>query len=146
MKNRFLKTFAILSVVLMLVSATVKAQSGSKLEIKIPFDFTAGAARLKAGIYRVKRMSDRTLSIQKTDGTKTAVLNTPLHLRSRDSQAGRRLVFNKYGDQYFLSQVWLEVDNGRQLFPTKAEERAAREFRLAGSAPAADRVAIAFRN
>ncbi|HEY6121101.1 MAG TPA: hypothetical protein VIV66_14170 [Pyrinomonadaceae bacterium] len=146
MKNRILKTFATASVMLMLASATIKAQSGSKLEINIPFDFTAGTARLKAGIYKVKRMSDRTLAIQKTDETRTALLNTPLNLGARDSEPGRHMVFNKYGDQYFLAQVWLDVDNGRQLFTTKAEEKAAREFRLAKGAPAVDRVAINFRN
>lgn len=145
MKITILKTVAITGMLLILAGANVKAQSGSKLVVDIPFDFTAGTAKLKAGLYKVKRISDRSLMIQKTDGKNAALLNAPLNLGSRDSEAGRRLVFNKYGDQYFLSQVWLEVDSGRQLFTTKAEEKAAREFRLAEGGPSAERVAVAFK-
>jgi hypothetical protein len=146
MKNTIVKTLAMASLVLVLAGVTVQAQTGDGLEVSIPFDFTAGTAKLKAGVYTVKRMSDRALAIRSQDGKRTALLNAPLSLGSRSSDdAGQRLVFNKYGSQYFLAQVWLEFDNGRQLFTSSAEIRAAREYRLAKSNPAPERVAIAFR-
>jgi hypothetical protein len=70
---------------------------------------------------RIKKLSGNALAIQSADGRTAAVTNAPLTLGSRDSKAGERLVFNKYGGQYFLSQVWLSVDTGRQLFPTDSE-------------------------
>jgi len=146
MKNTIEKTFAIAGLLLMLTSGSVRAQTGSKALINIPFDFTAGTARLKAGTYNVKRVSDRALAISSVDGKKTTLVNAPLTLGSRDSNAGQRLVFNKYGDRYFLSQVWLEVDSGRQLFPTAAEIKTAKEYRLAKTNPAPERVAVAFRD
>ena len=146
MKSTIVKIFAIAGLLVMLASASVRAQTGSRVSINIPFDFTAGTARLKAGTYDVKRVSDRALAIRSLDGKKTALVNAPLTVGSRDSNAGRRLVFNKYGDQYFLSQVWLEVDSGRQLFPTTAEMKAAKSYRLAKGNPALERVALAFRN
>ena len=144
MKNTIVKTFAIAGLLLLSI-ASVQAQSGSRVSVNIPFDFTAGTAKLKAGTYNVKRVSDRTLAIRTADGKKTALLNAPLTIGSRDSNAGQRLVFNKYGDRYFLSQVWLEVDSGRQLFPTPAEFKAAKEHRLAEGNAAPERVAIAFQ-
>jgi hypothetical protein len=36
-----------------------------------------------------------------------------------------RLVFHHYGDQYFLSQVWLAEDEGHELIPGAQEKKAA---------------------
>jgi hypothetical protein len=38
-----------------------------------------------------------------------------------------KLVFNRYGNQYFLSQVWAAgSDSGHQLRPSKAEREIAK--------------------
>lgn len=124
-----LRNAAILGLFFVLVTATSQAQTRG--EVNIPFDFSAGSAKLKAGIYTVKRMSANALAIRSVDGKTTALVNAPLTLGSRESRAGQRLVFNKYGDHYFLSQIWLRVDSGRQLFPTAEETRASRDHRLA---------------
>jgi len=145
MKNTIEKSLAMAGLLLILASANVRAQTGGRVSINIPFDFTAGTAKLKAGTYNVKRVSDRAMAIRSADGKKTALVNAPLTVGSRDSNAGQRLVFNKYGDRYFLSQVWLEVDNGRQVFPTPAEIRVAKEYRLAEGNAAPERVALLFR-
>ena len=50
------------------------------------------------------------------------------------------LVFNRYGDQSFLKEVWTVGDlTGRQLFPSRAE----REVSSAMIDPTPDVVAIA---
>jgi hypothetical protein len=54
-------------------------------------------------------------------------------------------VFNQYGDQYFLSQVWVNAENGRQLFTSGAEKRAAEEYRLAHNGEKPKRVEVAVR-
>src|SRR5882672_11341621 len=133
MKNQILRSTAILGLFFMLAIASVNAQTPSRVEVKIPFDFSAGKATLKAGTYSIKRTSANTLAIRSDDGKTTALVNAPLTIGSRDFKAGERLVFNQYGDQYFLSQVWLGVDTGRQLFTSNAETKAAREFRLANN-------------
>ena len=74
------------------------------------------------------------------------MIDAPLTVSSRDSRAGERLVFNQYGDQYFLSQVWMTVDTGRQLFTQGAEKRAAQEYRFANNNAKPKRVEIAARN
>jgi hypothetical protein len=68
-----------------------------------------------------------------------------LTIESRNYKGGQRLVFNKYGDQYFLSQVWLSVDRGRQLFPSGTERNAAREYSLANNNAKPERFEIAIR-
>jgi hypothetical protein len=134
MKNQVMRSSAILGLFFMLAIASVNAQIPSRVEVNIPFDFSAGKATLKAGIYSIKRTSANVLAIRSADGKTTALVNAPLTIGSRDSKAGERLVFNQYGNQYFLSQVWLSVDTGRQLFTSGAEAKAAREYKLANNA------------
>ena len=127
----------------MLAIASVNAQTPSRVEVNIPFDFSAGKATLKAGAYSIKRTSANALAIRSADGKTTALVNAPLTVGARDSKAGERLVFNQYGDQYFLSQVWLSVDTGRQLLTSGTETKTARDYRLASNNAKPQRVEIA---
>jgi hypothetical protein len=145
MKNQILRSTAILGLFFMLAIASVHAQTPSRVEVKIPFDFTAGKATLKAGTYSIKRVSDNALALRRVDGKTTAIVSSPLTIESRNYKGGQRLVFNKYGDQYFLSQVWLSVDTGRQLFPSGTERNAAREYSLANNNAKPERFEIAIR-
>lgn len=138
-----LKNIAFLG--LFMILATVSIQAQSRGEVSIPFDFYAGSKKMKAGAYVVKPMTGNMLAIRKADGKVTALVNAPLTIGERDSKAGQRLVFNKYGDQFFLSQVWLRVDTGRQLFPSKEETKAAREYDLAHQTAKPERRDIAIR-
>ena len=145
MKNQILKTIAILGLFFMLAMTSVSAQTTGKVEVKIPFDFTAGKATFKAGTYSIKRVSNNSVAIRSLDGKTTKLIDAPLAIGARDSKAGERLVFNQYGDQYFLSQVWVEADSGRQLFTSGAEKKAAQEYKLAHNNAKPHRVEIATR-
>jgi len=129
----------------MLAMTSVSAQTTGKVEVKIPFDFTAGKATFKAGTYSIKRVSNNSVAIRSLDGKTTKLIDAPLAIGARDSKAGERLVFNQYGDQYFLSQVWVEADSGRQLFTSGAEKKAAQEYKLAHNNEKPQRVEIAAR-
>lgn len=97
-----------------LAGVSVKAQTPSKVEVDIPFEFSAGNKTLQAGVYTIKQASANLLMLRNRDG-KSVILNAPLSLESKDK--GARLVFNRSGDNYYLSQVWLSGENGRQLMP-----------------------------
>src|ERR1041384_2957672 len=116
MNNKTYRFVAILGIFLGLTVASVHAQAPSRVEVNIPFEFSAGKATLKPGVYSIRRMSGNLLSLRNTEDKSTVVLNAPLTISSSDPKAVERLVFNKDGERYFLSQVWLTVDAGRQLF------------------------------
>ena len=145
MKNQMLRTTAILGLFFMLAMTSVQAQTPSRVEVKIPFDFAAGKTLFKSGTYSIKRVSDSTLAIRSIDGKTTNLVSAPLTIGSRNSKAGERLVFNQYGTEYFLSQVWLSVDSGRQLFTSGSEVKAAREYKLANNNAKPQRVEVAAR-
>jgi hypothetical protein len=143
MKNLVMRSTAIMGLFFMLAMVSVQAQTPSRAEVSIPFDFSAGKAALKAGTYGFKRMAGNAIAISTADGKPIALVNAPLTIGSRDFKAGERLVFNKYGEDYFLSQVWLTVDSGRQLFTSGGETKTAREYKLAKNNAKPERVEIA---
>jgi hypothetical protein len=110
------------------LAVSITAQTPSGAEVNVPFDFSAGKANLKAGTYIITRSTGNALKIRSTDGKTTVLVNAPLTIGSRDFKGGERLVFNRYGSDYFLTQVWMTADQGRQLLPSKAETTAAREL------------------
>ena len=108
--------FAIFVVFFGLAMAGVQAQAPSKVEVDIPFEFSAGKTTLKPGVYTITRLSGNNLILRRSNSKSAVILNAPLSLTSSDPQSVERLVFNKYGEQFSLSQIWLTADTGRQLF------------------------------
>ena len=127
----------------MLAISGVQAQTASRVEVKVPFDFAIGKVLFKAGTYSFRKVTDNTLTVRDVNGKGTTLVDAPLSIGSRDSKAGERLVFTQYGTQYFLSQVWLSADSGRQLFPSGAETKVAREYKLANNNAKPQRVEVA---
>ncbi len=143
MKNQVIRCTAIVGLFLIMAIVSVQAQTPTRVEVQVPFDFSAGKAQLKAGTYIVKQRAGNVLAISRADGKTTALISAPLTIGSRDTKAGERLVFNQYDNQYFLSQVWISADSGRQLFTSSGEVRAAREFRLTRKEAQPRRIEIA---
>jgi hypothetical protein len=142
MKNLVMKSIAIMGLFFMLAVGSVQAQTPTNAEVNIPFDFSAGKASLKAGAYHLKKRAGNVIAITTADGKTTSLLDAPLTIGSRDFKAGSRLVFNRYENQYFLTQVWLSADTGKQLFTSGGETRAAREYKLAKKNAKPERVEI----
>jgi hypothetical protein len=114
MKQQIFKLTAIFAIFLGLAVAGVQAQAPSKVEVNIPFEFSAGTKTLPAGVYSIKRLSGNYLTLRRLDGKSAVILNAPLNLTSVDDK-GERLVFSKSGDDYYLAEIWLTTDTGREL-------------------------------
>lgn len=126
MKNQIYRIAAILGIFLGLAVAGVQAQTPSRVEVNIPFEFSAGKTTLKPGVYTVKRMSGNLVTLRNVDNKSAVILNAPINLSSTNVDSSERLVFNKYGDRYFLAQIWLAVDSGRELLKEKKTEKGER--------------------
>ena len=119
MKYKTYKLVAILGIFLGFAVASVHAQAPSKVEVNIPFEFSAGKTTLHAGRYTIKRMSGNNVTLRSADGKSSVILNAPVTNTSSDRNAVERVVFERYGDQYALSQIWLTADSGRQIWTNK---------------------------
>ena len=91
----------------LLMSAAAQAQT-THLTITVPFEFTAGNVQLPAGEYEVTAVGPwggPTLSVHNVNSNAaTLVLSTSC--RSQKPTSDAKLVFYRYGQQYFLAEVW----------------------------------------
>lgn len=91
----------------LLMSAAVQAQS-THMKITVPFAFTAGNVQLPAGEYLVTAVGPwggSTLSVHSVHSNAgTLVLSTSR--RSQKPATRTKLVFYRFGQQYFLAEVW----------------------------------------
>jgi hypothetical protein len=128
MKNLSLITLAALVVALVTVGP-LQAQSSNvsgALRVNIPFQFNVGHERFPAGAYLIAPVFESSIKIQHIAGGKATVVLTNWTGGGQGAQ-GPKLVFNKYGDRHFLSQLWLNrSDTGRQLFVSAEEIEMAR--------------------
>jgi hypothetical protein len=137
MKKTLFNIIAAVSL-LALAAATARAQSASTLRVNVPFEFGAAEKTLPAGEYSVRVVSDNGLLLRSADGRTKVVVQAPLARENKGHAAGARLVFRRYGDAYFLAQVWgSRGDSGRELYASNAEAGAAKRLRIAGAPKAA---------
>ena len=89
----------------------------------VPFDFTVGDKLLPAGTYTITTASSDVIELRNYD-RRIAILSTATP-DSKESRNGSKLVFDKYGDQYFLSEILCQSASMNVNLPTsKAEKRA----------------------
>ena len=125
-----MKTRALVMAGMMALTAMVStrvAQAQEPLAVNIPFDFVAGNTQLPAGEYMVKVTgpTNTLILIARKDSTASAFMNTNAAVKS-EPQSESKLVFNRYGDRYFLSQVWTAGNSsGRQLLKSAREKEMA---------------------
>ena len=123
----------------LMVPAT-QAQS-IMLKADIPFDFVVGDKQLRSGEYNVKQPHPGVMLIQSKDALSSAMVLTTAAQAGKISDVGK-LVFNRYGDQYFLSKIWAaSSDSGRQLPKSRLEREVAQRLSESGTTVVAARSA-----
>ncbi len=87
-----------------------QGQMSTLFKVAVPFEFRLGNAHLPAGNYTVFHVGSKWILLQSEDGKATAL--APVMVSSAPAgQSASKLVFNRYGNLYFLSQVWTEEDD-----------------------------------
>jgi hypothetical protein len=132
MKKQASTILAMASLVLLLGASATSAGS-IELRADIPFDFMVGNKMLPAGTYTVSRPADNTLQIrnQKVNHGIASVLAKIMG--SAKTQGLTTLIFNRYGDRYFLSQVWTKGSaNGYSVQKSSQEREFAKELAAKG--------------
>ena len=114
-----------------LSSANAQTSSAQQLKASIPFAFNVGDKTMPAGDYTVRctnPSSDmKVLQLRSSDGHESSLVRTSSVIGKIQDNA--KLVFYRYGDQYFLAQVWLASDTiGMQTPKSRSEKQMAREL------------------
>ncbi|MEP6706413.1 MAG: hypothetical protein ABJC05_02775 [Pyrinomonadaceae bacterium] len=127
-------------------SAKAQTSASRQLIANIPFEFSVGNKSMPAGDYTVRQInpaSDRAvLQLRSKDGSTSAMVQ--MRSVSGKTQESAKLVFHRYGNQYFFAQVWTTGDSEGLEAPKSHAERGMVE-RLAGIAPRNESIALTSR-
>ena len=119
MKATVLRFTAILAVV-MAVTASAYAQgmTAKRSNFVVPFEFKVGGKVLAPGEYSVSAESE-VIKIQSKDG-KQHIAQLPKGKIGNGRETQSKLTFKRYGDEYYLAQVWLPDGIGRVIRRTRS--------------------------
>jgi len=101
MKNSF--------AIALLTAASLMAPTGASAQDKqqatIPFDFTVGQRLLPAGTYVIDHVGPGVIAVRGWKGKELVSALTLIKSTSEVRNNSDKLIFHKYGDQYFLSEI-----------------------------------------
>jgi hypothetical protein len=125
------QAFSLVSLLtLLLVAGSAFAQT-VHVRGNIPFNFAVGNKTLPAGTYDVRTISSgdsKTLLLRSRDSNASIIVNSNA-AETLEPANNTKLVFNQYGNRYFLSQIWLSGSTlGRQLPKSSREKETARDL------------------
>ena len=94
---------------LLLVTAAAFGQTG-RVKADIPFDFVVGGLTLPAGQYTIGPANNlRTAVAVRGDSMPRMALAH--QARSAIPAKSTKLIFHRYGNRYFLAQIWVQGNN-----------------------------------
>ncbi len=124
MKLRFTMLVAILG----LTAAVVAPACAETIQLRgtVPFSFIVGDQTMPAGEYTLKPYSSLPGRwVISSRANQAGFFLSTTAGASKQSEAAPRLVFNRYGDRYFLSQIWTGAGNQAAQVRLSRTERAA---------------------
>ena len=117
-----------------MASTSLYAQT-MDMQASIPFDFRIGSTVLPSGEYSIHQ-SGNVLFVSQTDGSHThGVFMTVGEDHPNTSTAKGNLLFNRYGNAYYLSKIWTpDAEAARAPLKSSRERELASHIGLTGTA------------
>jgi hypothetical protein len=114
---------ALLAIANLAMAGTSFAQTDG-VQVNVPFDFTVGNKLLPSGTYQIRTQTKSGLAIVIQNQDKPITAITLVDQDGTKSHDGGKLIFHKYGDQYFLTEILCDyADMNVAVHPSKAEGR-----------------------
>jgi len=120
--------FALLSLGLLLATTSAYAQTMAyavNLKVNVPFNFVVTGETLPGGEYTIRSEPniEHALSINAAGRNSRVFLANPcLTVKGRKPSDQVKLVFHRYGHQYFLSEIWMVGNSVGQQLPKSRRE------------------------
>lgn len=127
MKKQILRAAISLSLFALFCVCAHAQSVNPTLRAHVPFEFQIGDKTLPAGDYTVtfvnRETNLQTLLVKSADGHSACFVRATA-VEGRTISEDGRLAFNRYGGEYFLSQVWTPADRtGLTLRKSRGERR-----------------------
>ena len=112
---------ALMTLVVAFTVAVPVVHAQTIMTATVPFAFSVGQQQLPAGAYAVREVGDRATLIENKDGQGRVM---GIYNYAGPSKADEtKLVFDKVGDHYFLTQIWSSASGqGLQIPESKLEK------------------------
>jgi hypothetical protein len=138
LKKKAIKALVLLSLLLPLSAIYAYGQGKTLVrEAKIPFDFSIGDKTFPAGVYSVTRVNQERIMLRLSSedgGEAINIVTSPVDAKEYPTTG--KLIFRRYGDTYFLTQVWESGEiQGRQLLKSRTERSVERDLTRRGEGP-----------
>ena len=131
MKNQVTKICAMVLLIATFLSIPAGAQSYNTIKANIPFSFTVGKTAFSSGNYLIQRLfqnGSRGIQINGED-TKQSLVQLTFSDQALAPKDETTLIFHRYGEQYFLSQIWVGgEETGIKLPKSRAEHELAATY------------------
>ena len=113
--------FTIIAALALAFVASAQAQTALNFKtFAVPFSFKVGNKVLPAGEYKITA-ENQIIRVQKINGKENAVSLVQRTRGANHNLSDAKLTFRRYGDQYYLSTVWLPDSLGRELKKPRRE-------------------------
>lgn len=130
MKPRILIALIAVTALLLVFSPSVQAQQQLLFRVDVPFEFIAGGVHLPSGQYLAFHTSPSMLELVNRDGRASAWIPVKASPVAKDGDGPNEIVFNRYGDTYFLSKVRTAHDQQvHECFRCQGEKTLAAQYR-----------------
>ena len=133
------KLFILILLLLLAVLTAGSVYAQSKIQADIPFAFTVVDKTLLAGVYSAEqRYATPSLFLRGTENSLAVALTFAVG-GGPEWNVEPMFVFRRYGEQYFLAQVWMAAGNnvGREI------PRSEKELSIAQKAPEPEWIYVA---
>ena len=125
-------TLVLFTIVALVTAGGARAQAHS-VRARVPFAFTAGNDPLPPGNYEITTSSSGVIEIRNRDNS-VAVLTTTTY-NSKELRNGAKLVFSRYGSQFFLSEILCAYAPLNVSLPSSNQEKRARQQKATITTP-----------
>ena len=113
--------FAGILTIALLTPASHAQASGAPINVDVPFAFQNGSQHFAAGRYTIGKTNQNILLVRGKSHSGFAMAWSDIDPRPSTTT---KVVFRRYGDQYFLREVWLTGESSHTYcLPTKAEKQ-----------------------
>jgi hypothetical protein len=105
-----------------MASTSYAFAQGQTMQVNVPFAFHNGSQHLPAGTYRVEIQSMYVLLLRGQSGSGFVMTNPAT---TSTAPATGKVIFTRYGDQYYLSEVWPQgSETGQRCVKSRQEKEA----------------------
>jgi len=111
------------------------------MSVNVPFSFELGNQHFAPGVYTIKTPLQNVVELQ---GRSKVGMFMTINGQSYKPTKATKIVFDRYGDHYFLRQIWFNAEETAYLeCPESKAERQAKTGELASNQKSSSNVEIA---